>query len=1451
MALFAKHSDDFLIGNYSYWRTYGAYAAAADSAFKHMKDCGYNTTICNTYNNEDIDLGVMLNKMDSDSLDAILTDFSWDAMQSNTKYGTRGFTLSNLQRFEAEYCNEEDVKDNDHQDDVFFYSSRDIDEGDTLRVGQKQVLEGKSNDFVWKCEPSSQPAGYAFNNLSYRWKKEGSSVYEKLTDEIQFIKMTWDQDLTDYMLDNTYLYYTVAFNILSYDRDIAHPIDLIRLELCGYNWNNEFKQLRYVNELGGTDVGLVVTQYMYDGITRTDDFGNKLYTFRISLRSLKDNGFLSADNALSGRYALGNINPRIYWYGTSTLHIDYIEIEDTIHRNMITNQQQFTDNLNSRINEIKLLSAGNIRFLYSFDEPNQAQFDSYKRVQNAIRGDNPGIVTAIYDWRRDMVKSNNAQSTLDKYYHHQRAFIEKANPKILSPDLYPIKPDVQWNFKSDLKFLQTALEDNLLVKYHAYKTASQQNPNLRFIPVVQSFGAWDRSGTTHQWMSWLRPPRETQKMLQLLPLCYGVDGVINYQFPTWNKLSYSSSDTLSYQYGAISIIQQGTNLSYVPLSNYYALKEANDKIIRYATVIKNSDWHGSDSLKVSIDNQNIAISPMMLQSLFVLPSENGHHYQGYVQCGLYTYVSQPYFMIVNRRANYVRFGYNPVFTENSSLDNCFEAALPQTVRFVPNTQAHTMYGSNLAMYDPYTDMIHTSSGQNVDVVIDPGDGMLLKMIGTLPELVNAPATLAKDVVLEGDILLANGVNVTVSPHTTLRVKANAHITISSGASFIFRGSVTFEDGSTITVLPNGSVNFDAANCVWGNLAKVDVVNGSISVEGGHWDKSADAIVWGGISANSSSTVTITGATIKNANVLSIHNSNLIITDSKFEIPASKYGLLISNTGEGYATRIENSQPGMGFFGASNQNSKGIVLGRVDNHVVLDNVNFQNLLFGVFKNTNSSYGDSLVYCNFTNCLEGLKLTSSEYNANIDYCSFNQNVIGIRLTAANPKIIGCNFTSCTKGILSELTVLSTGVDSGIFESNFYNGGIGIESRNSNHRVKNNYFNRNQSGIINHAGSNLNLSYGANNVLMNHENNIMFFDSQAYESTIQLFRGHNDFYHLYDDQTNILANDFSFDNNYFNYPIGRFIKIDASKNWYQDQEVRINDPIYVDYVYVDLYDPNPNMPPPPPENDRLSIALSLEVQGLYDQAMEIFKAVLDEQLDTEKRFFSCAADGIYRLSNLVTDPSWITTDYFETKAIQYEINEPQMSSLLKEYLAKAYLVEKDYQRAIDLIQLRIDNPVSEVDSLLAVLDLEIVLLLADMNDQKKPITTMYVQYKYPDHQVFSVKHDEHWAMLYDLLDKGEISEIYIPKYANITTNYPNPFNPTTTIEFSVPETSQVKLVIYNLRGQKVRDIVNTEMLKGHHKVVWDGKDNNDRSVSSGIFFACLESSRNRSVRKLMLMK
>lgn len=84
-----------------------------------------------------------------------------------------------------------------------------------------------------------------------------------------------------------------------------------------------------------------------------------------------------------------------------------------------------------------------------------------------------------------------------------------------------------------------------------------------------------------------------------------------------------------------------------------------------------------------------------------------------------------------------------------------------------------------------------------------------------------------------------------------------------------------------------------------------------------------------------------------------------------------------------------------------------------------------------------------------------------------------------------------------------------------------------------------------------------------------------------------------------------------------------------------------------------------------------------------------------------------------------------------------------------------------------------------------------------------------------------------------------------------YPNPFNLSTTIAFSLPKNANTKLSVYNINGQKVKDIICGELPKGFHKAVWDGKDGSNRSVSSGIYFFRLVADGKVSVRKAMLMK
>lgn len=93
--------------------------------------------------------------------------------------------------------------------------------------------------------------------------------------------------------------------------------------------------------------------------------------------------------------------------------------------------------------------------------------------------------------------------------------------------------------------------------------------------------------------------------------------------------------------------------------------------------------------------------------------------------------------------------------------------------------------------------------------------------------------------------------------------------------------------------------------------------------------------------------------------------------------------------------------------------------------------------------------------------------------------------------------------------------------------------------------------------------------------------------------------------------------------------------------------------------------------------------------------------------------------------------------------------------------------------------------------------------------------------------------------------------PPDFTLHSNYPNPFNPSTTIRFSIPKTAPVRLVIYNIRGQKVKDLLNETLAYGNHSIVWNGRDDKNRLVASGVYFARLEQNGVTKVSKMMMLK
>jgi hypothetical protein len=110
-----------------------------------------------------------------------------------------------------------------------------------------------------------------------------------------------------------------------------------------------------------------------------------------------------------------------------------------------------------------------------------------------------------------------------------------------------------------------------------------------------------------------------------------------------------------------------------------------------------------------------------------------------------------------------------------------------------------------------------------------------------------------------------------------------------------------------------------------------------------------------------------------------------------------------------------------------------------------------------------------------------------------------------------------------------------------------------------------------------------------------------------------------------------------------------------------------------------------------------------------------------------------------------------------------------------------------------------------------------------------------------------DTYGAMLGTILGKSA----ELPTSFDLGQNFPNPFNPTTTISFSMPEAGDVSLKIYNIRGQLVRTLVNKRTPAGYHEVTWDGRDQSDRAAASGVFFYRLETQDFSKTRKMMLIK
>jgi len=96
------------------------------------------------------------------------------------------------------------------------------------------------------------------------------------------------------------------------------------------------------------------------------------------------------------------------------------------------------------------------------------------------------------------------------------------------------------------------------------------------------------------------------------------------------------------------------------------------------------------------------------------------------------------------------------------------------------------------------------------------------------------------------------------------------------------------------------------------------------------------------------------------------------------------------------------------------------------------------------------------------------------------------------------------------------------------------------------------------------------------------------------------------------------------------------------------------------------------------------------------------------------------------------------------------------------------------------------------------------------------------------------------------GVLDDIQTPNEFKLNQNYPNPFNPSTTIKFALPENSNVTLTVYNMLGEKVKDLFAGEMISGYHQINFDAAN-----LPSGVYAYRLYAGNYNSSKKMLLMK
>ena len=94
-------------------------------------------------------------------------------------------------------------------------------------------------------------------------------------------------------------------------------------------------------------------------------------------------------------------------------------------------------------------------------------------------------------------------------------------------------------------------------------------------------------------------------------------------------------------------------------------------------------------------------------------------------------------------------------------------------------------------------------------------------------------------------------------------------------------------------------------------------------------------------------------------------------------------------------------------------------------------------------------------------------------------------------------------------------------------------------------------------------------------------------------------------------------------------------------------------------------------------------------------------------------------------------------------------------------------------------------------------------------------------------------------------------LPTAFSLYNNYPNPFNPMTTIRYNLPDDALVNITIYDMMGRVVKTLINDQQTTGYRSLQWNATNDNGAPVSAGLYLYTIEAGQFRQTNKMVLLK